>query len=281
MPVETKAESKQTAKWGDIVETEEEGPRESIDENGIKTTVEFKTNDKGQKVKVTKIVRVYTQVTRRNPKVEARKKWKKFADPSIDAVTNYADEVTLTLSPSLYQEEPKQKQIKQKGVVADNIVCKTCHKVGDHYTFKCPFKLVAEKAQEQVEEAEKEKQPQAARYVAPGKRGGVGSSIGGVGRHGADVDSDRRFDRDEEEATVRVTNLSEDTKEDDLRDLFKPFGPISRVFLAKDKKNDTSRGFAFINFKFRADAANAIEKLQGYGYDHLILHLEWAKPSKA
>jgi len=275
MPSETKVETKQSAKWGDIVETEEDGPRETIDENGIKTIVEFKTNEKGQKVKVTKILRVYTQVTRRNPKVEARKKWKKFGDPSIEATTSYADEITLTLSPSLYQEEPKQKQQKA-GVVADNIVCKTCHKIGDHYTFKCPFKLVAEKAQEQVEEAEKAGGPAAARYVAPGKRSGSGISS----RHG-DADSERRYDRDEEEATVRVSNLSEDTKEDDLRDLFKPFGPISRVFLAKDKKNDTSRGFAFINFKFRADAANAIEKLQGYGYDHLILHLEWAKPSKA
>eukprot|EP01111_Echinosteliopsis_oligospora_P013294 TRINITY_DN473_c0_g1_i1.p1 TRINITY_DN473_c0_g1~~TRINITY_DN473_c0_g1_i1.p1 ORF type:complete len:272 (-),score=98.37 TRINITY_DN473_c0_g1_i1:96-911(-) len=269
---ETKVE-KQSAKWGDIVETEEEGPRETIDEHGIKTVVEFTTNEKGQKVKVTKIMRVYTQVTRRNPKVEARKKWKKFGDPDAQATTSYDNEITLTLSPSMYQEETKQKQVKTTGVVADNIVCKTCHKVGDHYTFKCPFKHVAEKAQEQVEEAQQATGP--ARYVAPGKRG--------VGLRGGESMDDRHGsrDRDEEDATVRVTNLSEDTKEEDLRDLFKPFGPISRVFLAKDKKNDTSRGFGFINFKFRADAAKAIETLQGYGYDHLILHLEWAKPSKA
>ena len=33
---------------------------------------------------------------------------------------------------------------------------------------------------------------------------------------------------------VRVTNLSEDTREGDLHDLFRPFGPVQRVYLAKD-----------------------------------------------
>jgi len=85
--------------------------------------------------------------------------------------------------------------------------------------------------------------------------------------------------RREETATIRVTNLSEDVKEADLNDLFRPFGPISRIYLAKDKVTFLSKGFAFINFVRREDAANALQKLSGYGYDHLILHLEWAKPS--
>jgi translation initiation factor 3 subunit G len=74
-----------------------------------------------------------------------------------------------------------------------------------------------------------------------------------------------------------VTNLSEDAKESDLSDLFRTFGPISRIYLAKDKNTGLSKGFAFINFVHREDAARAIEKLSGFGYDNLILHLEWAK----
>ena len=53
----------------------------------------------------------------------------------------------------------------------------------------------------------------------------------------------------DETATVRVTNLSENTKEQDLHELFRPFGDISRIFLAKDKNTGQSKGFAFINFK--------------------------------
>ena len=45
----------------------------------------------------------------------------------------------------------------------------------------------------------------------------------------------------DETATIRVTNLSEDTKESDLMDLFRPFGPIAKIFLAKDKNTNQSR----------------------------------------
>ena len=37
------------------------------------------------------------------------------------------------------------------------------------------------------------------------------------------------------------------------------------------------QGFAFINFVHREDAARAIQSVQGFGYDHLILSVEWAK----
>ena len=85
--------------------------------------------------------------------------------------------------------------------------------------------------------------------------------------------------RDETE-TVCVTNLSENTREQDLQDLFRPFGDISRIFLAKDKNTGQSKGFAFITFKTREDAPKAIQVLNGYGYDHLILSVDWAKPSR-
>ena len=45
----------------------------------------------------------------------------------------------------------------------------------------------------------------------------------------------------DETATIRVTNLSEDTRENDLNELFRPFGYISRIFLAKDKITNQSK----------------------------------------
>ena len=79
--------------------------------------------------------------------------------------------------------------------------------------------------------------------------------------------------------TIRVTNLSENTTEADLQDLFQRFGRISRVYLAKDKETLQSRGFAFVSFVSKEDAAKAMEELQGFCYDHLILKLEWARPN--
>lgn len=105
-------------------------------------------------------------------------------------------------------------------------------------------------------------------YRPPGARGSGGA--GGGSRFGERDDSN----------TLRVTNLSADTMEADLFDLFRPFGHVERVYLAKDRETRESRGFAFVSFGTRADAERARSKLNGYGYDHLILGVEFAKPSK-
>ena len=83
-----------------------------------------------------------------------------------------------------------------------------------------------------------------------------------------------------DEFTIRVTNLPEEATEGDLMELFKPFGKVTRTFLAKDKNTQQSRGFAFVNFQHRDDAQRAILGVNGYGYHHLILKVEWSKPSK-
>ncbi len=64
-----------------------------------------------------------------------------------------------------------------------------------------------------------------------------------------------------------------------MRDLFSRFGNLQRVYLARNKITQQSRGFAFVSFYNRRDAEKAIETLQGYGYDNLILRLEFAASS--
>lgn len=81
----------------------------------------------------------------------------------------------------------------------------------------------------------------------------------------------------DEGCTVRVTNLSENARDSDLQELFGRIGEISRIFLSKDKNTGQSRGFAFVSYKRREDAERAIKTLNGYGYDHLILTVEWSK----
>lgn len=171
-------------------------------------------------------------------------------------------------------EEPKAAgdplaQLGKGGAVL--MVCRTCGKKGDHWTSRCPYKDLAS----QADGLDKTVAPEATTaapggatkgtYVPPGMRGGAE-------RTGTDMR--RRND----ENSVRVTNLSEDTREPDLLELFRPFGAVSRVYVAVDQKTGMSRGFGFVNFVNREEAQRSINKLNGYGYDNLILRVEWATP---
>lgn len=45
--------------------------------------------------------------------------------------------------------------------------------------------------------------------------------------------------------------------------MFERFGRVTRVFLAKDRDTQRAKGFAFISFQERTDAAKACEKMDG------------------
>jgi translation initiation factor 3 subunit G len=66
-------------------------------------------------------------------------------------------------------------------------------------------------------------------------------------------------------------------EEGELRDMFERFGRVTRVFLAKDRETGLAKGFAFISFADRGDAVKAAEKMDGFGFKHLILRVEFAK----
>lgn len=78
---------------------------------------------------------------------------------------------------------------------------------------------------------------------------------------------------------IRISNLSESTSDADLEDLTNKFGKKSKMYLAKDKNTGMCKGFAYVHFYNKEDAAAAIETLDGFGYDHLILKAEWSKPA--
>lgn len=151
------------------------------------------------------------------------------------------------------------------------MVCRTCGKKGDHWTSRCPYKDLAPQTESFTD------QPPASDATAPGgttKGAYVPPSL----RAGAERTTGTDMRRRNEENSVRVTNLSEDTREPDLLELFRTFGPVTRTYVAIDQKTGMSRGFGFVNFVNRDDAERAINKLNGYGYDNLILNVEWAAP---
>lgn len=103
-------------------------------------------------------------------------------------------------------------------------------------------------------------------YVPPARRGGA-------------MGTGTELDMDQDTSTLRVTNITEDASEDDLRELFRPFGRVLRIYLAKDRVTMQSRGFAFVTYEMREDAERAKQVLDGRGYDHLILKVDWARPA--
>ncbi|CAB0005548.1 unnamed protein product [Nesidiocoris tenuis] len=106
------------------------------------------------------------------------------------------------------------------------------------------------------------------KYIPPYMRDGAKGRGDAMGHRGQRDDS----------CAIRLSNLSESTQEVDLEELVRPFGDYSKLFLAKDKNTGACKGFAYIHFKHKLSAANAIAFLDGHGYDHLILAAEWSKP---
>lgn len=107
------------------------------------------------------------------------------------------------------------------------------------------------------------------KYVPPSMRSGTrsaGESMRGPGGVNRD-----------DLPTLRVTNISEDTQEADLRELFGGFGRVARVYVGRDRETGAGKGFAFVSFEERAHAVKAIEKVHGKGYDNLILSVQWSR----
>lgn len=101
------------------------------------------------------------------------------------------------------------------------MVCRTCGEKGDHWTAKCPYKDMpsfTNKPPSKTNVAAVVGVTKGA-YVPPSKRGGANASAS----EGSGADKKQRND----ENSVRVGNLSEDTREADLRDLFQHFGSVS------------------------------------------------------
>ncbi|ETW61955.1 hypothetical protein PFMC_02057 [Plasmodium falciparum CAMP/Malaysia] len=60
-------------------------------------------------------------------------------------------------------------------------------------------------------------------------------------------------------------------QENELSNLFGKVGNIVRMFLAKHKETQNSKGFAFITYSKREEAKRAIEKLNRHGFENLLL----------
>ncbi|MGA2173892.1 MAG: RNA-binding protein [Verrucomicrobiota bacterium] len=75
-----------------------------------------------------------------------------------------------------------------------------------------------------------------------------------------------------------VGNLSFDTTENDLQDLFQQHGPVSEVNLITDRMSGRSRGFAFVTMATPEGAQAAIQALAGKDVQGRALTVNEARP---
>lgn len=102
------------------------------------------------------------------------------------------------------------------------------------------------------------------KYVPPSRRAGGGA--------GESMNRSR-----DDLPTLRVTNVSEDATDEDLRELFSRFGKVFRVYIGRDRETGIGKGYAFVSFEDRAVAEKAMRKVHGMGYDNLILSVQWSR----
>ena len=75
-----------------------------------------------------------------------------------------------------------------------------------------------------------------------------------------------------------VGNLSFNTTENELQELFAQAGTVQEVSLMQDKFTGKSRGFAFVTMGSDEDAQNAISKFNGQTVEGRALTVNEARP---
>lgn len=250
----------------DFKSTGQKGFETKVDKDGWKIVTNYTKNARGETVKTTKRVKVIRKVYRVNKAVYARRNIQPFGCEDPDAPRG-SSATTTAPEDVFFIEVPKNRnRFKMKDDDDDDFYfgdlapCKTSKDL------KQKFKALKEELDECVEGQKRlSDDGKSGKYVNPRQRDG---------------EKYREMEqRQKEECTIRVTNLSEEVEDRDLEDLFGTIGRILRIYLAKHKESKNSKGFAFITYQKREDAARAIRQLNRHGYDNLLLNVEWAKPS--
>ena len=75
-----------------------------------------------------------------------------------------------------------------------------------------------------------------------------------------------------------VGNLSFETSEADLQDIFEQFGTVREIRVINDRETGRSRGFAFVTMSSASEGKAAIAALEGKNLDGRNLTVNEARP---
>ena len=75
-----------------------------------------------------------------------------------------------------------------------------------------------------------------------------------------------------------IRNLSTNTTEDELRDLFEGYGSVQSCNLVLDKETGKSKGFGFVEMPKVGEAKAAMKNLNGSMVDESVIRVKKAEP---
>jgi len=221
--------------------------------DGNKLVSFYRKGAEGIIYKHTKIYRLETQQIKVPKKVAERKTWEKFgvskglpSGPDTASTNRVFDEVFFEFTNNKkIGDDSDDNNMGMFGSNSKNVVtCKYCS--GNHWSIKCknkPDKIKDDK--------DKKDLPSNGKYVPKFKRDGEPT-----------IDKNRN--------TIRISNISENADEQDLRVLFVNYGHITRLYY-------NQKGFAFLTYSELNSCEKAIETVNGHPYDYLILRVEMAE----
>ncbi|NWF39893.1 RNA-binding protein [Mariprofundus sp. NF] len=79
---------------------------------------------------------------------------------------------------------------------------------------------------------------------------------------------------------INVGNISFDTNDEELRDLFSAFGTVASAEVVTDKEKNRSRGFAFVEMPDESEGYAALRSLNGYEFAGRKIRVNEIKPSE-
>ena len=77
---------------------------------------------------------------------------------------------------------------------------------------------------------------------------------------------------------IYIGNLSYDATEENIKELFEPFGSVVKVSLITDRDTGRSKGFGFVEMGSKNEGENAINELNGKDLLGRALNVNEARP---
>lgn len=244
-------------------------PTEKI-EGDTKIVTEYKFDEEGKKVKITKTYQIVRNEVTKG--VLKRRQWRPFGkDQSEDEkreATNMDEEIFMQFinqkDTQATEDDPWAKALEANKSL---FKCRNC--AGNHATSQCPLGARPDDLANDLSSLSLNKAgATTGKYVPRAQR---------MELEGTAVSNSMSMRLREDFNTIRVTNLPPEMQDSDIKDLFGQVGRIQRIFLARDKYTGTSRGYAFVSFDNHQHALTAVNTFNGFGYANLILKVELAR----
>lgn len=212
--------------------------------NSVKTITTYHTNDLGQKIKTVRTVKVTKRAIKMAKTVLARRKWAKFGADSGKAAgfsgRGYTDSgiTNLDANEQMLDMTPKARAAEENNESAARAFEKM--NVGTFEAWRPKNRDGGASAAKEWAEANGIAPRDDLDFGGGGGGGGGGSSLAALAAGGGkssyvppsmrNADGSRNAElaaQRDDSCTVRVSNLSEDVKDSDLRELFRRFGELS------------------------------------------------------